>query len=213
MKNIIIKESMNIFDDVWLSRYPRTEYIGFDNGGEYKNEGLVNNYGIKKKNSTRFNPQSNGIIERVHLSLNDSSRTAGIDGREMDEKDPWGPFLVSAAYAIRITFHTTLKATPGKLVFGRDMVLPIKFMADWREIEQQRQKEMGRNNRRENASRISHDYKVGEKILLKKPGKHLRKLEAPRTGPHTVTAMYTNGTVRIQKGKVNERVNIRRLFP
>jgi hypothetical protein len=99
------------------------------------------------------------------------------------------------------------------LVFGRDMVLPIKFMADWGEIEQQRQNEMGRNNIRENASRISHDYKVGYKILLKKPGRHLRKLEAPRTGPHTLTAIYTNGTVRIQKSKVNERVSIRRVFP
>jgi hypothetical protein len=59
---------------------------------------------------------------------------------------------------------------------------------------------MGHNNRR-------------DKILLKKQGKHLRKLEAPRTGPHTVTAIYNNGTVRIQKGKVNERANIRRLFP
>jgi hypothetical protein len=28
------KESMKTFDDVWLSRYPRPEYIGFDNGGE-----------------------------------------------------------------------------------------------------------------------------------------------------------------------------------
>jgi hypothetical protein len=72
------------------------------------------------------------------------------------------------------------------------MVLPIKFVADWGAIEQQRQKEMGLNNRRENASRINHDYKVGDKILLKKPGKHLRKLQAPRTGPHTVTAVHTN---------------------
>jgi hypothetical protein len=125
-----------------------------------------------------------------------------------------GTILASAAYAIRSTFHTTFKATPGKLVFGRDMLLPIKFMADWGTIEQQRQKEMGCNNKRENDSRISHDYKVGDKIiLLKKPGKHLRKLEAPRTGPPTVTAIYTNGTVRIQKGKVNERVNIIILFP
>jgi hypothetical protein len=31
-----VKESMNTFDDVWLSRYPRPEYIGFGNGGEYK---------------------------------------------------------------------------------------------------------------------------------------------------------------------------------
>jgi hypothetical protein len=140
-------------------------------------------------------------------------RTAEIDGREMDEKDPWGPFLSSAAYAIRSTFHTTLKATPAQLVFGRDMVLPIKFMADWGAIKQQRQKEMGRNDRRENSSRINHDYKVGDKILLKKPGKHIQKLEAPRTGIYTVTAIYTNRTLHIQKGKVNERVNIRRLLP
>jgi hypothetical protein len=142
---------------------------GFDNGGEYKNvfEELVNNYGIKKKNSTPFNPQSNGIIERVLLTLNDSLRTAEIDGREMDEKDPWGPFLSSAAYEIRSTLHTTLKTKPAQLVFGRDMVLPIQFMADWGAVEQQHQKEMGRNNRRENASRISHDYKVEDKVLLK----------------------------------------------
>jgi transposase InsO family protein len=119
---------MNTFYDVWLSRYPTPEYTGFDNGGEYKNkfEELVNNYGIKKKNSTPFNPQSNGIIERVHLTLNDSLRIAEIDGREMDEKDPWGPFLASAVYSICSTFHTTLKATPGQLVVGRDMVLPPK---------------------------------------------------------------------------------------
>jgi hypothetical protein len=61
---------------------------------------------------------------------------------------------------------------------------------------------MARNNRRENSSRINHDYKVGgDKVLLKKPGKHIRKLESPRTGPNTVTAIYTNGTLRIQKGK------------
>jgi hypothetical protein len=98
-------------------------------------------------------------------------------------------------------------------VFGRDMVLPITFMADWGEIEQQRQNEMARNNRRENASRISHGYKVGDKVIIKKTGKNLRKLESPITGPYIVTAIYTNGTLCIQKGKVNERVNISRLFP
>jgi hypothetical protein len=98
-------------------------------------------------------------------------------------------------------------------VFGRDMVLPITFMAYWGAIEQQHQKEMARNNRRENDSRITHDYKVGDNVVLKKPGKHLRELEAPRTGPHIVTAIYTSETLRIKKGNVNERVNIRRLFP
>jgi hypothetical protein len=66
----------------------------------------------------------------------------------MDEKDPWGSFLSSAAYAIHSTLHTTLKATPVQLVFGRDLVLNITFMVDWGAIEQQHQKEMGHNNRR-----------------------------------------------------------------
>jgi hypothetical protein len=81
----------------------------------------VNKYGIKKKNSNPFNPQSNGIMQRFHLKLNDSLRTAEIDGRKMDEKDPWGPFLASAAYAIRSTFHTTLKSTHGTAhkIYGR----------------------------------------------------------------------------------------------
>jgi hypothetical protein len=94
VKDKSAKESMNTCDDAWLSINPRPEYIGFDNGGEYKNvfEELVNNYGIKKNNSTQFNPQSNGIIERVHLMLNDALMTAEVDGREMDERDPWGPF-------------------------------------------------------------------------------------------------------------------------
>jgi hypothetical protein len=108
-------------------------YIGFDNGGELNKMfgELINNCGINKNNSTPFNPQSDGIIERVHLTLNDALRTSELDGREMDDKDPWGPFLSSAAYAIHSTFHTTLKATPGQLMFGIDMVLPIELMADW----------------------------------------------------------------------------------
>jgi hypothetical protein len=81
-------------------------------------------------------------------------------------------------------------------VFGRDMVLPIHFVTDWG-----------------HASRINHYYKVGDKVLLKTPGKHLRNLEAPITGPYTVAALYNNGTLCIKKGNVNERVNIRRLLP
>jgi hypothetical protein len=98
-----------------------------------------------------------------------------VDGRKLDEKYPWGSFVSSAAYTIYITFHTKLKATPGQLVFITDMILPITFMADWGAIEQQRQKKVARNNRKEIGSRITHDYKVGDKLLLKKPGKHLRK--------------------------------------
>ena len=56
---------MTAFDDTWLCWYPRPEYIGFDNGSEYKNvfKEMCRGYGLKQKLSTAYNPQSNGIVE------------------------------------------------------------------------------------------------------------------------------------------------------
>ena len=205
---------MKAFDDSWLSRYPRPQYIGYDNGSEFKNvfRQMVQNYGIKPKPSSSHNPQANGIVERVHQVLGNALRTFELEERELDSQDTWKSFLAAAAFSIRSTYHTTLEATPAQLVFGRDMLLPVKFQADWTRIKQKRQTEINRNNDRENKNRIPHQYQPGDKVLLTKPGIQ-RKMSAPRTGPHNVESVYTNGTVRIRRGAVSERVNIRRLTP
>jgi len=48
------------------------------------------------------------------------------------------------------------------------------------------------NNNKENHAHILH--KVGDQLLLEKPGR-IPKLEAPCTGPYTITHIYTNGTI------------------
>jgi transposase InsO family protein len=205
---------MEAMDDTWLSRYPRPEFLGYDGGSEFKSvfDQMRLNYGMKRVQTTAYNPQSNGIIERVHAVLNNCLKTFELEERELDEANPWGPFLSAAAYAIRSTVHTTLEASPAQLVFGRDMLLPITFRANWARIRERRQEEMTRNNRRENQRRIRHEYKVGDKVLLDTPG-ILPKLRTPRSGPYVVQQVHTNGTVRIQRGAISERVNIRRLTP
>lgn len=205
---------MKAFDDVWLSRYPRPQYLGYDNGNEYKSvfEQMRCNYGLAKKTSLEYNPQSNGIIERVHQVLGDMLRTFELEERELDEDDPWGEFLSAAGFAIRSTYHTTLESTPSQLVFGRDIILPIKFEADWARIRRNRQKEILRNNERENRQRIDYEYRVGDQVLLNKPG-ILPKMTAPRQGPYKVEQVYSNGTIRITDGTVSNRVNIRRVTP
>ena len=40
----------------------------------------------------------------------------------------WQGVLAAAAYGIRSTYHTTLKASPGQLVFGRDMLFNIRHV-------------------------------------------------------------------------------------
>jgi hypothetical protein len=149
----------------------------------------------------------------VHGVLNDILRTFELEERELNEDHPWDEFLSFAAFAIRATYHTTLQATPAQLVFGRDMILPISISADWNMIKQRKQSEINRNNRRENRDRVDHTYKVGDKILLTKPGIQ-RKLHSPREGPYEITAVYDNGTIAIRTSKaVTERVNIRRVTP
>ncbi len=72
--------------------------------------------------------------------------------------------------------------------------------------------EINRNNERENQSRVPHEYRIGEKVLLRTEGIK-RKLSAPRSGPYEILRVYNNGTVRIQHGAVTERINIRRIVP
>jgi hypothetical protein len=69
---------------------------------------------------------------------------------------------------------------------------------------------MNKSNQKENKnkSQIPSEYKVGDQVLLETSG-ILRKLSTPHKGPYPVTNVYKNGTIRIQKGIVSERVNIR----
>ena len=84
--------------------------------------------------------------------------------KELDTNDPWGHFLSAAAWAIRNTVHTMLDATPGQLIFGRDMLLPIQIKTDRARIRQCKQDIINVNNRKENEKRIEHKYHVGEKV-------------------------------------------------
>ena len=121
-----------LFGETWLTCYPRPQEIGFDNGSEFKAvfRDLCTNFGMTPKPTTSCNPQGNGVLERVHQVLGNCIRTFQLENCLLDKDRPFDEFLAATAYAIRSTYHTTLGATPGKLVFGRDMVLPVKFQTD-----------------------------------------------------------------------------------
>ncbi len=120
-------------------------------------------------------------------------------------------FLDNAAWAIRSTYHTVPKASPGAAIFGRDMLFDIPFIADWRKIGDRRQLLTDRGNQRENAKRIDYDYKVGDKVLILYEG-ILRKTESTYgKEPWTITTVHTNGTIRIQRVTKTKRLSIRRV--
>jgi hypothetical protein len=58
-------------------------------------------------------------------------RAFELEERELYPDDPWNEFLQACEIGNRSKFHTNLQASPGKLVFGRDMIHDISFQANW----------------------------------------------------------------------------------
>jgi hypothetical protein len=92
--------------------------------------------------------------------------TAELDMADSVTPDNVDVFLDNAAWAIRSTYHTVLKASPGAAIIGQDMLFDILFVADWRKIGERRQSLTNRGNQCKNPKRIDYDYKVGDKVLV-----------------------------------------------
>ena len=101
---------------------------------------LVHDYGIKRKPITVRNPQANAIVERIHQVIANMVRTFELETNYLDVDNPWKGVLSATAFAIWSTYHTMLKKTPGQLVFGRDMIFNISYVANWELICQNKQK-------------------------------------------------------------------------
>jgi hypothetical protein len=54
--------------------------------------------------------------------------TFNLEENFLDNDDPWSGILSATAFAVQSTYHTTLRAMPGQLVFGRDMILNIQHI-------------------------------------------------------------------------------------
>ena len=99
-----------------------------------------------------------------------------------------------AMFAIHNFYNTVVKSTPRAAIFGRDMLFNNPYVANWNEIGRRRLKQVKCTNKRENSRRLPHNSAKDE-------------------GPYTITQVYCNGTVRIQRGSISEHINIIRLTP
>ena len=88
-------------------------------------------------------------------------RTLSIHKNEqLPEENPFSGILTAVAFAVRATVHTTTRATPTQIVFGKDAILNIRHQADWHFIKDRKEKLIKYNNTRENAKRLPYQYRV-----------------------------------------------------
>ncbi len=93
------------------------------------------------------------------------------------------------------------------------MLFDILFIVDWQKIGEHRQKLTDLNNAHENEGRIDYNYKVGQKVLLRKKGILCNAESRWHKEPRLITSVHTNGTITVQCGNKIERMNIQRVKP
>ncbi|KAG6603064.1 Pol Polyprotein [Phytophthora cinnamomi] len=177
------------FERVWLCRYPRPKRVVHDLGPEFTGDEfqlLLKSMAIKDK------PITAKILRRT-LSL----ETA----------------LDYAAYAIRASYHSILRASPAQLLFGEDMLTRHLHFANWNYLSKQRFMAILQDNDRENLRRVQHFYREGDTVMLRIPARERKKTDPVAKGPFVIKTVFDNGTVLLDTGATEYRTNIRRIFP
>ena len=205
-----------LFDNEWLCRYPRPVRVIHDNGSEFigvEFQEMLSSYGIKPEPTSVKNPRGNSIVERMHLTAGDMLRTVEFDGNNWSYE--LNRTLQAVAWAIRSTVSTVVHYSPGQLVFSKDMIMQTQIIADWERIKETRRASTVLSNATENSSRLEHEYKPGDKvlILLRANNEIIPKMAQPTEGPYAILRVYRTGIVKIQRGNYSENIHIRRIKP
>ena len=84
-----------IFNEVWLSRYPRPRKVIFENGYEFKINfiPLLKDFAVKPTCTTIKNTQANSILEIFHQVFGSILKTKDLDRVTFDAVAPWSEIL------------------------------------------------------------------------------------------------------------------------
>jgi len=178
--------------------------------------------GIKKTRTTALRSQSDGLVERFNRTLiHEVAKYCSSDQRDWDVKLP------SLLMAYRSAQHETTIHTPAKLMFGRELRLPVDLatgrppqevtdpISNYAQMLQERlitAHRLVRNSMRTagNNMKTRYDwhsrevkYNVGDHVWLHNP---LRKrglspkLQSPWEGPYEILQVMSDVTYKIRRG-------------
>ncbi|GFH58269.1 hypothetical protein CTEN210_14745 [Chaetoceros tenuissimus] len=210
-----------LFENNWLSRYPRPVKCIHDQGGEFTGsefQEMLNRFNIRPAQITTRNPQGNSICERMHQTMLNQIRSLLRQHPPQtvaEATQAIDTLLANTVYALRTAVHSTMNASPGALAFQRNMILNLPFIVDLNNLRARRQEIVDRSNQRENDNRIDYNYQVGNWVLVIADSyRTTSKLDIRFEGPFQITQVHVNGNVTIRRRPgILERVNIRRIRP
>ncbi|KRX74111.1 Retrovirus-related Pol polyprotein from transposon 17.6 [Trichinella sp. T6] len=134
------------------------------------------------RGSTRasaYHPQSDGLVERMNRTLLDMLTKAFIDHPE-----DWDVYLERVLMSYRTSVYCTTGATPSRVVFGRELWLPVDHLrGDLERVYEMVRKKAGREQRRQKAWKDRKAYRpVYEPVDQKKLDWNMYQVEKMKGG-------------------------------
>ena len=111
----------------FICRFGTPARIHTDQGREFESllfAELCKLLGINKSRTTPYHPQSDGMVERYYQTVQ-TMLAMYVD----EDRSDWDDHLPYVMMAYRASTHETTKCTPNKVVFGREISLPIDVVA------------------------------------------------------------------------------------
>ena len=170
---------INILTSRWIPLFGVPEILVSD-GAYNLNSALINDlcdeFGIIKVSTSPYHPESNGIIERDFRTVKDMI-FATVDSYGGD----WVSALPMVEIGLRSAKHSTIKASPYEILFGRIPRLPQfipenanfeswsseKYINDLEKRRKELKERIQRFNERRNTLPVKNYFEIGEHVMIK----------------------------------------------
>lgn len=179
----------------WIVKYGMPEEILSDNGAYFSSEvfsALCSTCGIKRKFSPPHHQQSNGLVERLFQTVKPL-----LSATVAEHKKEWDEVLPSVELTLRAATQSTTGISPFASMYGIRMRLPEdwllcgssnldpqRFQKIRREIDAKIRKMQGKTVNKK--AYQTHNFTVGDKVLLKNTAVDNRIPRHYYTGPYQV---------------------------
>lgn len=169
----------------YFPRYGPPEVLISDRGLEFVNsdvEGLCKAWGVQRRMTTPYHPQSNAKVERFHRTLKVIIATlVSLNGSN------WETQLGPALAAYRSTVSSATGYTPFQALYGRQMRIPLSEALSgsrasdnddrvatlarvWQGAREALRHERERNEQQQRRKRLSGELQVGDSVIVLIPG-------------------------------------------
>jgi hypothetical protein len=229
------------FVDEFVCRFGTPLQLHSDQGSNFESEvfaGMCSLLHIDKTRTTSMRPQANGCVERFNRTL-ESMLTMYCQHAQ----HKWDEYLPQVMMAYRASEHSSTGQTPNKMVFGKQVTLPLQAVVgkpmedssyddDEGYVSTLQQKlnhahELCRSKLKKSADYQKRHYDLrakkrrlseGQAVWLHHPGRRpgvCSKLTAPWKGPYVITKRLDDITYLVKRSakQMAKAYHIDRLLP